>query len=119
MPKPKSTISRDPYAAQDPYAFIGGPTPKSEEPKPSAVSPVASSPVKKVITEKITTPFPVGLIERVRNAVYWEPDATLAGIIVEAVEQAINRMEKERGEAYPPRRNRLRSGRPVGASKSQ
>ena len=76
-------------------------------------------PIKKVISEKITTPFPVELIERVRNAVYWEPDATLAGIIVEAVEQAIDRMEKERGEAYPPRRNRLRSGRPVGASKSQ
>ena len=92
MPKPKSTISRDPYAAQDPYAFIGGPTPKSEESKFSTASLSPPQTIKKVITEKITTPFPVELIERVRNAVYWEPDATLAGIIVEAVEQAIDRM---------------------------
>jgi hypothetical protein len=120
VPKPKpSTISRDPYAAQDPYAFIGGPTPKAEEPKAAAKSPEPPQPVKKVATEKITTPFPVELIERVRNAVYWEPDATLAGILVQAVADTIDRMERERGEPYPPRKNRLRSGRPIGTGKSK
>jgi hypothetical protein len=120
VPKPKpSTISRDPYATQDPYAFIGGAPPKADEPKAAAKSPEPTPPVKKMATEKITTPFPVGLIERVRNAVYWEPDATLAGIIVRAVADVIDRMERERGEPYPPRKNRLRSGRPIGTGKSQ
>jgi hypothetical protein len=75
--------------------------------------------VREAATEKITTPFSVELIERVRNAVYWEPDATLAGIIVQAVAEAIDQMERERGEPYPPRTNRLRSGRSIGTGKSK
>lgn len=118
MPKPKpSTISRDPYAAEDPYAFIGTPT-KAEPPKASETSP-GPPPVKKSVTEKITTPFPADLIERARTAVYWEPDLTLSGLIVEAVADALNRMEKEKGEAYPTRNRKLRSGRPVGTGKSK
>lgn len=120
MPKPKpSTISRDPYAAADPYAFIGGPTPKPEEPKAAEKAPEPPQPVKKPAMEKVTTPFPEDLIERVRNAVYWEPEATLAGIIVQAVADAIDRMEAERGEPYPPRKNRIRSGRPIGTGKGK
>jgi hypothetical protein len=119
VPKPKSTISRDPYAADDPYAFIGAATPKAEEPKPAEKTPDPPQPARKAAVEKITTPFPVELIERARNAVYWEPDATLAGIIVQAVADAIDRMEKERGEPYPQRKNRIRSGRPIGTGKSR
>ena len=119
MPKPKpSTISRDPYAAEDPYAFIGTPAKPepSKEPEKSLVLP---PPPKKSVTEKITTPFPAELIERARTAVYWEPDLTLSGLIVEAVADALDRMEKERGEPYPPRNRKLRSGRPVGSGKSK
>ncbi len=119
MPKPKpSTISRDPYAAEDPYAFIGTPAkPEPAEAPEKQTDPLP--PVKKVVTEKITTPFPAELIERARTAVYWEPDLTLSGLIVEAVTDALNRMEQERGEPYPPRNRKLRSGRPVGSGKSK
>lgn len=112
MPKPKpSTISRDPYAG-DPYAFIGTPT-KQEEPPAS----VPSAPVQKATTEKITIPFPHDLIERARNAAYWDR-LTVTGIVVQALTEALDRMEKERGEPYAPRTSELRGGRPVGAGKA-
>jgi len=124
VPKPKpSTISRDPYAAEDPYAFIGTPAkPEAAKPEPAKApekSAVLPPPVKKAVTEKITTPFPAELIERARTAVYWEPDLTLSRLIVEAVADALDRMENERGEPYPPRNRKLRSGRPVGSGKSK
>ena len=118
MPKPKpSTISRDPYAADDPYAFIGMPA-KAEATKPPEKAPAPPA-AKKAPAEKITTPFPPELIERARNAVYWERDLTLAGLIVEAVSETLDRMERERGEAFPPRDRKLRSGRPIGPGKNK
>lgn len=124
MPKPKprpSTISRDPYAG-DAYAFIGAPPVKKEESKAADQPPLAPSESKpaagKAATEKITTPFPVELIERARDAAYWER-ATLSGIIVQALADALDRMEQERGEAYKPRASELRGGRPVGTGKGR
>jgi hypothetical protein len=100
-PKP-STISRDPYA------FIGTPAASPAERK------VAEPPPRKPATEKITTPYPVELIERARDAAYWDR-TTLTGIMVQALAEALNRMEKGRGEPYPPRHSPLRGGRPVGS----
>jgi hypothetical protein len=73
-------------------------------------------PVRKAATEKITIPFPEDLIERARNAAYWDR-LTLAGIVVQALAEALDRMEQERGEPYPPRIGELRGGRPVGKGK--
>ncbi len=120
MPKPKpSTISRDPYAAADPYAFIGAAPTQTGQGGAQETPPAPPVPVKRAATEKITTPFPVDLIERARTAVYWEPDLTLAGLIVGAVTEALDRMERARGEPYPPRNRKLRSGRPIGSGKSK
>jgi hypothetical protein len=117
VPKPKpSTISRDPYAA-DPYAFIGTPTKPEATESPALLEP-PPEPVKKPATEKITTVYPADLIERARDAAYWDRD-TLAGIIVQALADALERKEQERGESYPPRKGNLRSGRPVGTGKSK
>jgi ribosome-binding protein aMBF1 (putative translation factor) len=69
-------------------------------------------------TEKITTPYPVELIERARNAAYWDR-TTLAGIMVQALADALDRMEQGRGEPYAPRASQLRGGRPVGTGKSK
>ncbi len=117
MPKPKpTTISRDPYA-DDPYAFIGTPA-KKEEAKEPEKSAAKSEPAKKTPMEKITIPYPSDLIERARDAAYWER-ATLAGIVVQALGDALDRMEAERGEAYPPRKGELRGGRPVGTGRGR
>lgn len=113
--KPKQrTISHDPYA------FIQGepenPSTRQEEGKPQPVT--AEEPARSAATEKITTPFPADLIERIRNAAYWER-LTLTGIIVQAVAEAIARMEQERGEPYPPRKGELKGGRPIGSGKTR
>lgn len=127
MAKPKpSTISRDPYT-EDPYAFIGSPSkkepsaaPEQAPPEPQPVKMTAPEPqaVRKAATEKISTLFPVELIERARDAAYWDRD-TLAGIIVQALSDALDLKEKQRGETYPPRKSELRSGRPVGSGKTK
>lgn len=113
MSKPKtSTISHDPYA------FIGTPTAT----KPQAVQPEQPTapppPVAKPQMEKMTTPYPAELLERARDAAYWDR-TTLASILVNALADALDRMEKERGEPYPPRASELRGGRPVGSGKSK
>src|SRR5512135_733941 len=102
MAKPKSsTISHDPYA------FIPAAV---ESPR---VVPKQSGEKPALETEKITIPFPVELAERVRNAAYWDR-LTLAGIVTAAVQEALDRMEQERGEPYPARARELKGGRPVG-----
>jgi hypothetical protein len=67
---------------------------------------VIGSPAAKPQTKKITTPYPVELIERARDAAYWDR-TTLASILVKALADVLDRMEKERGESYPPGLRRL------------
>ena len=68
-----------------------------------------------VITQKqrITLHIPSDLIERVKNAVYWEPGLTLAGFAEYALAQALEQVEQDRGAPFPQRRKHLRSGRPM------
>lgn len=64
--------------------------------------------------ERITIHLPVDLIDRVKNAVYWEPGLTLTGFAEYAFEKALTEQEELRGSAYPERKERvLKSGRPV------
>jgi len=56
---------------------------------------------------------PVGLAERMRNAVYWTPGLTLAGLAEAAIRQEVDALEAERGEAFLPRRQELTAGRPL------
>jgi hypothetical protein len=110
MPKPKpSTITRDPYAFMTTPAKTDVATPL--DPLPAQEKSLAET---KVSNEKITTPLPIYLLERARNAAYWER-VTLRSIILEGFIQALDRMERERGEAYPPRTNELQGGRPIGS----
>lgn len=106
MSKPKpSTISRDPYV-DDPYAFIGT-TAKASTPRPPEKA-------KKVENAKITVVFPAELIEQARDAAYHDRD-TLAGIIVQALADSLERKVAERGAPYPPRAKELKRGRRVGS----
>jgi len=64
--------------------------------------------------ERITIHLPVDLIEKVKNAVFWEPGLTLTGFAEYALERALKEQEEKRGEPYPERQERnLKSGRPV------
>lgn len=43
---------------------------------------------------------------------YWER-LRMSAFVEEAIEEAVKRLEKKRGAAFPQRREELKSGRPV------
>ena len=65
--------------------------------------------------EKITVHLTHDLIERLKNAAYWNPELTIAGIAELGVAIAIDQVEKENGGPYPPRKRELKGGRPIGS----
>ena len=64
---------------------------------------------------KLTVHLSHDLIERVKNAAYWNPRLTIASIAEMGVKFAIEQVEKENGGAYPPREGELKGGRPIGS----
>ena len=68
---------------------------------------------ERILKERLTVHLPVGLIDRVKNVVYWTPGLTLAGLAKDALAQTVDRLEKKRGEAYPAREAELKGGRPL------
>jgi hypothetical protein len=68
--------------------------------------------------EKLTIPLPQDLVDRMRNAAYWDPELTIAGIAEQALRAAMEQIEKDRGGPFPPRKSALRGGRPVGSGKA-
>ena len=66
------------------------------------------------INENASLPnLPVEVIERVRNAVYWTPGMTLAGLTEDALSAYVDALEAERGEPFPQRQGQLKLGRPL------
>lgn len=63
--------------------------------------------------ERMTFHLPVEVMERAKNAVYWTPGLTLADLAAQALRDAVDRLEKKRGEAFPPRKSELKGGRPM------
>lgn len=63
--------------------------------------------------QRVTIHVPVDLIERVKNAVFWEPGLTLAEFAEHALAKAIDELENERGTPFPQRKRPLRGGRPL------
>lgn len=64
--------------------------------------------------ERITLHLSSDLLERIKNAVYWTPGLTIAGLAEEALAYAINKIERNNGEEFPSRREvKLRPGRPM------
>jgi|GEM_PF-779883 len=75
---------------------------------------VPATQIKTGLKQRITLHLSVELIDRVKNAVYWEPGLTIAGFAEKALEKAIDKMEKEKGASYPTRHDyRLKGGRPI------
>lgn len=62
--------------------------------------------------QRVTITLPVTLLERLRNAVYWTGHGTLARLIADSLEDAVNQMEEMNGEKFPQRLAPLKRGRP-------
>jgi ferredoxin-NADP reductase len=64
--------------------------------------------------QKITFSLPTPLIERLRNAVYWTGDRSLASLVEEALVALVTEMEEINQEAFPQRLSPLKAGRRQG-----
>jgi len=62
--------------------------------------------------QRITVLLPTTLIERLRNAIYWTEQCTLARVIADAIHDAVAEMEHSNGGTFPPRLTPLKRGRP-------
>ena len=116
MPK-RSTIGLNPLDAVVPKAE---PTPVAqEEPKPAAPRkpkrrvPAPAPASDRTEKQRLTVHVPVHLIDRLKNAVYWTPGLTLAGLAEDAFDRALKSLEKEQGGPFPQRDQELRGGRPL------
>ena len=68
--------------------------------------------MSKTRKQRVTITLPLTLLERLRNAVYWTGHGPLACLISDALDNAVTQMEKDNGQAFPPRLAPLRRGRP-------
>lgn len=126
----KSTIKNDPFAAVIPFAAeperVESPMPAPEpRPKPAETKPARPMPRgnaepdgppaggAKAGRQKLTVHLPADLAERVKNAAYWNPRLTIAGIAEQGIKGVIERVEREHGGRYPPRDGELIGGRPI------
>lgn len=62
--------------------------------------------------QRVTVSLPTDLLERVRDAAYWTPDTTMAGIISSAIENLLEHLESQNGRPFSPRLQDLKPGRP-------
>jgi hypothetical protein len=110
-----STIKNDPFASLIPDRI----SEQTNEAEPKGlVTPIRPEPEAKPVEnhkkEKLTVHLTHDLIERVKNAAYWNPRLTIASIAELGVRYAIEQVEAENGGPYQPREAELKGGRPIG-----
>lgn len=62
---------------------------------------------------RITFYLTMDVVEKAKDATFWTPGMTLSSLAEQALDQAIARLETERGESFPPRQGSLAKGRPA------
>lgn len=105
MAKKNKTIQQSPLAE-----YLNGNSKKGLA-KKTAIEPKAE---QKSLKQRVTIHLSIDLIDKVKNAVYWEPGLTLTEFAQQALARELKRYEKEWGEEYPQRKDyQLKGGRPL------
>lgn len=63
--------------------------------------------------QKLTVHLDEAIVNRVKNAAYWNPRLTIAKIAEQGIRHAIQKIEKENGGPYKQRESELVGGRPI------
>lgn len=69
--------------------------------------------------QRMTVSLPTDLLERVRDAAYWMPGTTMAGLISSALEGFLTELESQNGRPFSPRLQDLKPGRPRAIKSSE
>ncbi len=80
------------------------------EPSPPAPLPVPAPPEGR---QKLTVHLEADIVNRVKNAAYWNPRLTIARIAERGIRLALREVEKDHGGVYPQREGELVGGRPI------
>ena len=105
---PRKTIGENPLDALVP--------PKVEKRTRETTPKKAPEPPQEVhrgAKERLTVHLPLEVIDRAKNAVFWSPGLTLAGLAEAAFVKALEKLEKENGGPFSPRKGELKGGRPM------
>jgi hypothetical protein len=109
----RSTIRNDPFETLIPNRFA------EMDEKPLALAEVSRenghNGEKAHKKEKLTVHLTHDLIERIKNAAYWEPELTIASIAERGIKHAMAEVEREHGGPYQKRKSELKGGRPIGS----
>lgn len=82
------------------------------EPTQDSSLPPRRAKRRRSVKQRLTVTLPSSLLDRLRNAVYWTPALTLAGLIEAAGEAKLQELEAQNGEPFPTRIEELKGGRP-------
>ena len=127
----KSTIKNDPFASVIPIQAkeeVAERTVRLTPAKPltadlqpantsdlvgsEAKTPSSNTPVQ-IGRAKLTVHLEADLVNRVKNAAYWNPRLTIARIAERGIRLALKEVEKENGGPYAQREADLIGGRPI------
>ena len=78
-------------------------------PTPAAEAPPPEVRKRKQPATIVVIP-PPEILERIRNAVFWNPGMTMREFGETAVKMYLEQMEKKHGKTYPQRTGKLRTG---------
>ena len=82
--------------------------------RPAAKPAWKPKPKPKPRKAKITVVIPIELLERVRDAAWWERES-LAGLAEEGLRLVVEKLERQNGGPFGPRKKSLKPGRPQGS----
>lgn len=125
--KSRNTIKNDPFATVIPTPEAYVPTPVADQvasrtaplrrtartENADRVAELTPTLPEKFGRQKLTVHLPADLVNRVKNAAYWNPKLTIAKIAEQGIRVALERVEKEYGGPYPQREGELVGGRPI------
>lgn len=81
---------------------------------PAGTTPRPEKLMKAAAKDRYTLHLPVELMERAKNAAYWTPGLTLAGLAEAGIRAELERIEKKHGP-FKARERELVGGRPLGS----
>ena len=85
----------------------------SDKPRPKTAKKSQEEDKIDNLKERMTGQMSREVIERVKDAVYWTPGLTVAQLTEEALENALDRLEKKNGKTFEKRKSELKPGRPI------